>query len=94
MAGFVAGAAAHSPHCWGTYGMATRPVDAASTWVYHLLPQAPLDAQEPLLRNAYLVTESRTLRRQITGRVQLSGGERKALAELGQRSGQEALLES
>jgi putative transposase len=39
--------------------------------------------QELLLRNEYLVTENRILRQQITGRVRLSDGERKTLAELG-----------
>jgi transposase InsO family protein len=37
--------------------------------------------QELLLRNAYLVTENRLLRKQIPGRVRLNDGERKALAE-------------
>ena len=40
--------------------------------------------QELLLRNEYLVTENRILRHQITGRVRLTDGERKALAEIGQ----------
>jgi hypothetical protein len=39
--------------------------------------------QELLLRNEYLVTENRILRNQLTGRVQLTDGERKALAEIG-----------
>jgi hypothetical protein len=39
--------------------------------------------QELLLRNEYLVMENRMLRNQITGRVRLSDGERKALAEIG-----------
>ena len=34
--------------------------------------------QELLLRNEYLVTENRILRNQITGRVRLTDGERKA----------------
>ena len=37
--------------------------------------------QERLVRNAYLVTENRILRQQIIGRVQLSNGARKTLAE-------------
>ena len=41
--------------------------------------------QELLLRNEYLVTENRMLRNQIKGRVQLSDGERKALAEIGHK---------
>jgi transposase InsO family protein len=43
------------------------------------------------LRNAYLVTENRILRNQITGRVRLTNGERKTLAEIGQTLGQQAL---
>jgi putative transposase len=47
--------------------------------------------QELLVRNQYLVTENRILRHQIQGRVRLSDGERKALAELGQKLGKHAL---
>jgi putative transposase len=47
--------------------------------------------QELLLRNEYLVTENRLLRNQIKGRVQLSDGERKALAVIGQKLGKQAL---
>ena len=43
--------------------------------------------QELLLRNEYLVTENRILRNQITGRVRLSDGERKTLAEIGYKLG-------
>jgi len=39
--------------------------------------------QELLLRNEYLVTDNRILRHQITGRVQLTDGERKTLATIG-----------
>jgi hypothetical protein len=39
------------------------------------------------------MTENRMLRNQITGRVQLSDGERKTLAELGQKLGKQALQE-
>jgi hypothetical protein len=49
--------------------------------------------QELLLRNEYLVTENRTLRNQITGRVPLTDGERKTLAEIGQKLGKQALKE-
>jgi transposase len=45
------------------------------------------------LRNAYIATENRILRQQITGRVQLSDGDRRALAELGQKLGKKALEE-
>jgi transposase InsO family protein len=47
--------------------------------------------QELLVRNEYLVTENRILRNQITGRVRLTDGERKALAEIGQKLGKKAL---
>src|SRR5512145_2750892 len=49
--------------------------------------------QELLLRNEYLVTENRILRSQITGRVRLSDGERKTLAEIGKKLGRQALEE-
>jgi len=49
--------------------------------------------QELLLRNEYLVTENRILRNQIKGRVRLSNGERKTLAEIGQKLGKHALQE-
>jgi putative transposase len=47
--------------------------------------------QELLLRNEYLVTENRILRNQMTGRVRLTDGERKTLAEIGQKLGKKAL---
>jgi putative transposase len=49
--------------------------------------------QELLLRNEYLVAENRMLRNQIKGRVRLSDGERKALADIGQKLGKQALKE-
>ena len=49
--------------------------------------------QELLLRNEYLATENRILRNQIKGRVHLSDGERKALAEIGKKLGKQALKE-
>jgi len=49
--------------------------------------------QELLLRNEYLVTENRILRNQITGRVRLTDGERKTLADIGQKLGKQALQE-
>jgi transposase InsO family protein len=49
--------------------------------------------QELLLRNEYLVTENRILRNQLTSRVQLTDGERKILAEIGQKLGKQALKE-
>ena len=49
--------------------------------------------QELLWRNEYLVTENRMLRNQIKGRVRLSDGERKALAEIGHKLSKQALQE-
>ncbi len=49
--------------------------------------------QELLVRNEYLVTENRILHQQITGRVRLSNGDRKTLAELGKKLGRQALAE-
>jgi putative transposase len=49
--------------------------------------------QELRLRNEYLATENRLLRQQINGRVRISDGERKALAELGQKLGKKTLKE-
>jgi putative transposase len=46
---------------------------------------------ELLLRNEYLVAENRILRNQVQGRVRLSDGERKTLAEIGKRLGKKAL---
>jgi Homeodomain-like domain len=49
--------------------------------------------QNLLLRNEYLVTENRILRHQLKGRVRLSDGERKVLAEIGQKLGKQVLKE-
>src|SRR5919198_1399552 len=49
--------------------------------------------QALLLRNEYLVTENRILRQQLRGRVRLTDGERKTLAEIGQKLGKKALEE-
>ena len=49
--------------------------------------------QNLLLRNEYLVTENRILRNQITGRVRLTDGERKALTDIGHKLGKHALEE-
>jgi putative transposase len=49
--------------------------------------------QELLLRNEYLLTENRLLRQQVTGRICLTDGERKTLAEIGKRLGKQALAE-
>jgi len=49
--------------------------------------------QALLRRNEYLLTENRILRQQITGHMRLTDGERKTLAEIGKRSGKQALTE-
>jgi len=46
-----------------------------------------------LLRNEYLVTENKILRGQIRGRLRLTDGERKTLAEIGKQLGRKALAE-
>ena len=47
--------------------------------------------EELRLRNAYLVTENRILRKQIQGRVQLTMSERRELSAMGQKLGKKAL---
>jgi len=49
--------------------------------------------QELLLRNEYLVAENRILQRRIKGRVRLTDGERRTLAEFGKQLGKQALAE-
>ncbi|ETW97069.1 MAG: hypothetical protein ETSY2_45245, partial [Candidatus Entotheonella gemina] len=49
--------------------------------------------EELLLRNEYLVTENRILRKQIEGRVPLTDAERQTLAEIGKKLGKQALEE-
>ena len=46
-----------------------------------------------LRRNEYLVAENRILRAQIPGRVNLTDGDRRTLAEIGKRLGRQALAE-
>ena len=45
------------------------------------------------LRNEYLAVENRILRKQINGRVQMTNGDRRALAALGQKLGRKVLEE-
>ena len=47
--------------------------------------------EELLLRNEYLAVENRILRNQIKGRLRLTDGERKTLAEIGKKLGRKAL---
>jgi len=49
--------------------------------------------RELLLRNEYLVTENRLLRNQLQGRLRLTDGERRTLAEIGKQLGKRALEE-
>ncbi len=49
--------------------------------------------QELVLRNEYLVAENRILRNQIQGRLRLTDGERRTLAEIGKQLGKRALAE-
>ena len=62
-------------------------------WKHLLAYITEIVDQELLRRNEYLVTENRLLRHQIKGRVRLSDGERKTLAEMGQKLGKQALKE-
>ncbi len=47
--------------------------------------------EELLLRNEYVAAENRILRNQIKGRLRLTDGERKTLAEIGKKLGRNAL---
>ena len=49
--------------------------------------------EQLLLRNEYLVTENRIMRRQIKGRVQLTDADRTTLAAIGKQLGKQALEE-
>ena len=49
--------------------------------------------EELLLGNEYLVAENRVLRNQLQGRLRLTDGERRSLAEIGKRLGKQALDE-
>ena len=49
--------------------------------------------KELLVRNEYLAAENRILRAQIKGRLQLSDGEKRTLAEIAHRLGRKALAE-
>ena len=65
----------------------------AMDWKHLLASITGTVDQELLVRHEYLVPENRLLRNQITGRVRLTDGERKTLAELGQKLGKQALQE-
>src|SRR6266700_5804470 len=65
----------------------------AMDWKYLLAYITGTVDQALLLRNEYLVTKNRMLRHQIKGRIRLSDGERKALADIGKKLGKQALAE-
>jgi putative transposase len=77
----------HSQHYDGRQSLMEETMD----WKTLLAYITGTVNQELLLRNEYLVTENRILCNQITGRVRLTDGERKALAEIGQKLGKKAL---
>ena len=49
--------------------------------------------EELLRRNEYLVAENRILRTHMQGRVNLTDGERRSVAEIGKRLGRRALAD-
>jgi hypothetical protein len=77
----------HSQHYDGRQSLMEETMD----WKTLLASITGTVDQELLLRNEYLVTENRILCNQIIGRVRLTDGERKALAEIGQKLGKKAL---
>jgi len=68
-------------------------VERAMSWTKLLTYITGSMDQELLLRNAYLATENRLLRKQLPGWVRLNDGERTILAEIGKRLGKQALAE-
>ena len=80
-------AMSHSP----TGRTLTAEVDRRMEWKTLLAYSTGSVDQELLIRHEYLVTENRLLRQQITGRVRLSDGERRSLAEIGKKLGKQAL---
>src|SRR4029434_7800578 len=83
------GAFAHTDPPWKTLWKGERGMD----WK-QLLGSITTSVDEELrLRNAYLVAENRLLRQQINGRVPLTDGDRRALAEIGRKLGRETLAE-
>ena len=83
------GVFAHTDSAWKTLWKGERGMD----WK-QLLGSITTSVDEELrLRNAYLVAENRLLRQQINGRVSLTDGDRRALAEIGRKLGKKALAE-
>jgi homeodomain-containing protein len=70
--------------CWSRKPYGVEEVAGLYHWI---------SDEELLLRNEYLVAENRILCQQLTGRLRLSDGERKTLAELGKKLGRKALEE-
>src|SRR5215472_4134921 len=85
---------AYSPHhhAYSTSMMAAQAEGARHMdWKTLLAYITGTVDQELPVRNEYLLTENRILRDQLKGRVRLSDGERKALAEIGHKLGKQAL---
>src|SRR5438132_6370057 len=79
----------HTQRYYGRQSLRGQAMD----WKHLLASITGTVDQELLLRNEYLVTKNRILRNQIKGRVRLSDGERKTLAEIGKKLGKQALAE-
>jgi hypothetical protein len=80
---------AYSPSGWATSTGGQQRMH----WPHFLAYLTGIVDQALLLRNEYVATEHRMLRNQLTGRVHLTDGERKALAESGRQLGKKALKE-
>src|SRR2546429_3134634 len=77
----------HTQRYYGRQSLRGEAMD----WKHLLASITGTVDQELLLRNEYLVTENRILRNQITGRMRLTDGERKMLADIGYKLGKQAL---
>ena len=65
-------------------GKGKRETGSHMAWTHLLVHITGSVDQHLLLRNASLVTEHRLRRNELTGRVRLTDGARKTLAEIGQ----------
>jgi putative transposase len=70
-----------------------RLVEVAMDWKRLLAYTTGSVDAELLIRNEYLVTENQILRNQLKGRLRLTDGERKTLAEIGKKLGKKTLEE-
>ena len=95
--GFGMSARAWSAHRCRGYSRASSDASAASgaemDWKTMLAYVTGSVDEELLRRNEYLVAENRILRTYIPGRVNLTDGQRRTLAEIGKRLGRKALAE-